>query len=123
MTYRISMNGKGLTIENREGEMVCAFFKDDREIAFFPLLHLLTFFRGRPWSLCYARVKDPEIVQDHGIFIQLPSDPYLAAYYGGRGTAAAALASLLYDLENGIIADAKIGPIRGSGRAMGSGRR
>jgi hypothetical protein len=56
-----------------------------------------------------------------GSFIQLPSDPELAAYYGGlgrEGTAATALVSLLYDLENDIIVDAKIGPVRGNERAM-----
>jgi hypothetical protein len=54
-----------------------------------------------------------------GSFIQLPSDPQLAAYYGGLGHEGAAVpASLLYGLENGIIADAKIGPVSGNGRAM-----
>jgi ribosome-associated toxin RatA of RatAB toxin-antitoxin module len=56
-----------------------------------------------------------------GSFIQLPSDPELAAYYGGLGkeeTSATALVSLLYDLENDIIVDAKIGPVRGNERAM-----
>jgi hypothetical protein len=56
-----------------------------------------------------------------GSFIQLPSDPELIAYYGGlgsEGTAATALISLLYDLENDIIVDAKIGPVSGNERAM-----
>jgi hypothetical protein len=56
-----------------------------------------------------------------GSFIQLPSDPELVAYYGGLGhekTAAAALVSLLYGLENDIIVDAKIGPVSGNERAM-----
>jgi hypothetical protein len=56
-----------------------------------------------------------------GSFIQLPSDPQLVRYYGGlgkEGASATALASLLYDLENDIIVDAKIGPVSGNERAM-----
>jgi hypothetical protein len=60
-----------------------------------------------------------------GSFIQLPSDPELVAYYGGlgrEGTAATALVSLLYDLENDIIVDAKIGPVSGHERRNTCGR-
>jgi ribosome-associated toxin RatA of RatAB toxin-antitoxin module len=56
-----------------------------------------------------------------GSFIQLPSDPELVEYYGGlgrEGTTATALVSMLYDLENDIIVDAKIGPVSGNERAM-----
>ena len=50
-----------------------------------------------------------------------PSDPALVAYYGGLGpdrSAATALASLLYDVENDIIVDAKIGPVSGNERDL-----
>jgi hypothetical protein len=56
-----------------------------------------------------------------GSFIRLPSDPELVRYYGGlghEGASATALVSLLYDLENDIIADAKIGPVSGNERAL-----
>ena len=56
-----------------------------------------------------------------GSFIRLPSDAVLVEYYGGLGserTAATALASLLYDLQNNIVVDAKIGPITDNERAL-----
>jgi IS4 transposase len=56
-----------------------------------------------------------------GSFIQLPSDAELIKYYGGLGheqTAATALVSLLYDLENDIVVDAKIRPIAENERAL-----
>jgi hypothetical protein len=56
-----------------------------------------------------------------GSFIRLPSDPELINYYGAlghEGTAATALASLLYDVENDIIVDAKIVSIHGNERAL-----
>jgi ribosome-associated toxin RatA of RatAB toxin-antitoxin module len=56
-----------------------------------------------------------------GSFIQLPSDPELVGCYGGlgkEGVSATALASLLYDLENDIIVDARIGPVSGNERTM-----
>jgi ribosome-associated toxin RatA of RatAB toxin-antitoxin module len=56
-----------------------------------------------------------------GSFVQLPSDPALLAYYGELGpdrSAATALASLLYDVENDIIVDAKIGPVSGNERDL-----
>jgi hypothetical protein len=56
-----------------------------------------------------------------GSFIQLPSDAALAEYYGGlghEGTSAAALASLLYDLENDIVVDARIAPVSENERAL-----
>ena len=56
-----------------------------------------------------------------GSFIQLPSDAALVEYYGGlghEGTSAAALASLLYDLENDIVVDAKIAPVSGNEREL-----
>ena len=54
-------------------------------------------------------------------FIRLPSDASLLKSFGGLGherSSATALASLLYDLENNIIVDAKIGPVSGNGRAL-----
>jgi hypothetical protein len=51
----------------------------------------------------------------------LPSDAELVKYYGGLGhgqTAATALVSLLYDIENDIVADAKIAPISGNERSL-----
>jgi hypothetical protein len=56
-----------------------------------------------------------------GSFVQLPSDAELIKYYGGLGheqTAATALASLLYDLENDIVVDAKIRPVKENERAL-----
>jgi hypothetical protein len=56
-----------------------------------------------------------------GSYIQLPSDAALLKYYGGLGqecTSAAALASLLYDLENNIVVDAKIAPVSNNERAL-----
>jgi len=56
-----------------------------------------------------------------GSFIQLPSDAALLKYYGGLGqdrTAAAALVSLLYDLQNNIIVDAKIAAVSENERAL-----
>ena len=56
-----------------------------------------------------------------GSFIRLPSDTDLVEYYGGLGheqTAATALASLLYDLVNNIVADAKIAPVSENERAL-----
>jgi hypothetical protein len=56
-----------------------------------------------------------------GSFVQLPSDAELVAYYGGLGhgqTVATALVSLLYDLENDIVADAKIAPVSGNERSL-----
>jgi hypothetical protein len=54
-------------------------------------------------------------------FIRLPSDAALIKYFGGLGhecTSATALASLLYDLENNIVVDAKIAPLSDNGRAL-----
>ena len=56
-----------------------------------------------------------------GSFIKLPSDKELLEYFGGLGheqTAATALASLLYDLENNIVVDAKIASIHGDERTL-----
>ncbi len=56
-----------------------------------------------------------------GSFIQLPSDQELLNYYGGLGytqTSAAALVSLLYDLENDIIVDAQIASIHENERTL-----
>jgi hypothetical protein len=56
-----------------------------------------------------------------GSFIQLPADPDVLKYYGGLGheqTSATALASLLYDLENDIIMDAKLVPVSGNEREL-----
>jgi len=58
-----------------------------------------------------------------GSIVRLPNDAALLHYYGGIGneqgvTAPAALASLLYDLENNIIVDAKIAPVRDNERAL-----
>lgn len=56
-----------------------------------------------------------------GSFIQLPSDPALLEYYGGLGperNAASALASLLYDVENDIIVDAKLEPVSRDERSL-----
>ena len=56
-----------------------------------------------------------------GTFLNLPSDAALVEYFGGLGyycTTASALASLLYDLENDIIVDARIAPIRDNERAL-----
>jgi hypothetical protein len=56
-----------------------------------------------------------------GSFIQLPSEPELLKYYGGLGkenTAASALASLMYDVENDIIVDARLEPISRDERSL-----
>jgi hypothetical protein len=56
-----------------------------------------------------------------GSFIQLPTDEALVAYYGGvgqEGTSATALASLLYDVENDIIVDARLEPIERDERSL-----
>lgn len=56
-----------------------------------------------------------------GSFICLPSDAALVKYFGGLGhhcTTASALASLLYDLENDIVVDAKIAPVSRSERSL-----
>jgi len=56
-----------------------------------------------------------------GTFLRLPSDAELLKYFGGLGNeckAATALASILYDLENDIVVDAKIAPIRENERAL-----
>ncbi|MDR1468838.1 MAG: transposase, partial [Spirochaetaceae bacterium] len=56
-----------------------------------------------------------------GSFIRLPSAPALLEYFGGlgkEGAAASAPASMLFDLENGIVVDAKIVPVSGNERAL-----
>jgi hypothetical protein len=58
-----------------------------------------------------------------GSLLRLPSDAALLQYYGGIGnergvSAAAAQASLLYDIENNIVVDAKIAPIRDNERTL-----
>jgi hypothetical protein len=56
-----------------------------------------------------------------GSFIRLPADQALVNYYGAlghEGTAATALASLLYDVENDIIVDAKLEPIEQDERSV-----
>ena len=59
-----------------------------------------------------------------GSFVHLPSDAALVQYFGGLGherETATALASLLYGLENNIVADAKIAPASGNERALAEG--
>jgi hypothetical protein len=61
------------------------------------------------------------VMATDGSFLQLPSDAALVEYFGGLGhggTAATALASLLYDLENDIVVDAKIAPVSESERGL-----
>jgi hypothetical protein len=56
-----------------------------------------------------------------GSFIQLPQDRELVEYCGGlgqEGRTASALVPLLYDLENGTIADALIAPVHDSERSL-----
>jgi hypothetical protein len=56
-----------------------------------------------------------------GGFIQLPSDAALLKYFGGLGqecASASASASLMYDLENNIVADAKIAPVSNNERSL-----
>jgi hypothetical protein len=56
-----------------------------------------------------------------GTSIQLPADKQLLAYYGGLGpekTSPAALGSILYDLRNDIIVDAKLAPLSGNERDL-----
>jgi hypothetical protein len=56
-----------------------------------------------------------------GTYLTLPSDAALLEHFGGLGdkcTSATALASLLYDLENDIILDAKIAPIKDGERSL-----
>jgi hypothetical protein len=56
-----------------------------------------------------------------GNFIQMPQDKELAEYYSGlgqEGNTAPALVSLLYDAENGIVADARIAPVHDSGHPL-----
>ena len=54
----------------------------------------------------WVRWKGFRLLAADGSFIQLPSDAALLEYYGGLGhdrNAAAALVSMLYDLENDIV--------------------
>jgi hypothetical protein len=53
-----------------------------------------------------------------GSFVRLPSDAELVKYYGGLGHEQTAAAALLYDLENGIVMDAKIAPVKENERAL-----
>jgi hypothetical protein len=56
-----------------------------------------------------------------GSFIQLPQDKELLEYYGGLGhdgKTALALVSLLYDVKNDIVVDARIEPVRNNERAL-----
>jgi hypothetical protein len=56
-----------------------------------------------------------------GSYVSLPSDAALVEHYGGLGReckSAMALASLLYDLENDIVVDARIAPVSGNERAL-----
>ena len=56
--------------------------------------------------------------------IALPRDAELRAYYGAVGkelSAATARASLLYDIENDIITDAKIEPLTADERSLAKG--
>ncbi|MDR0760426.1 MAG: transposase, partial [Treponema sp.] len=55
-----------------------------------------------------------------GSRIVLPPDAELREYYGttGNETAATAQASILYDIENDIIVDAKIGPLQENERSL-----
>jgi DNA-dependent RNA polymerase auxiliary subunit epsilon len=56
-----------------------------------------------------------------GSFISLPQDATLAQYFGGLGqpcTTASALASLVYDLQNDSVVDAKIAPVRENERSL-----
>jgi hypothetical protein len=60
-----------------------------------------------------------------GSFIQLPQDKELVECYGGlghEGKTAPALVSPLYDLENGIVVEAKIGPVSNNERSLALGR-
>ena len=55
-----------------------------------------------------------------GTFLSLPSDAVLLEHFGGLGhgaTSPTALASLLYDLENYAILDARIAPVNDNERA------
>ncbi|MDR3166722.1 MAG: hypothetical protein LBT93_02165 [Treponema sp.] len=98
MAYCIGMAGKNLAIGDREGEITCSFFKGERELALFPLSHLLTFSRGRPWDLCCPRVKDPEIVLDHGrLTIHIP---------GAFGEINAGLC-FYFDAEKGLVMESE----------------
>jgi hypothetical protein len=61
------------------------------------------------------------ILAADGSFIRLPMEQELIDYYGAlghEGTSAAALASVLYDVENDIIVDAKIEPIERNERSL-----
>jgi IS4 transposase len=56
-----------------------------------------------------------------GSFLRLPCDRELVEYYGGLGheqTAATALASLVYDLQNNIVVDARIAAVSENERAL-----
>jgi hypothetical protein len=56
-----------------------------------------------------------------GTFLTLPSDAALLEHFGGlgkRATSPTALASLLYDLENDVILDARIAPVKSNERAL-----
>jgi hypothetical protein len=69
----------------------------------------------------WERWRGFRLLAEDGSFIQLPQDTALAEYYGGlgpEGKTASALVSLLYDLENGIVADARIAPVHDNERAL-----
>jgi hypothetical protein len=69
----------------------------------------------------WKRWRSFRVMAIDGSFIRLPSDQELINYYGAlghEGTAAMALASLLYDVENDIIVDAKLEPIQCNERSL-----
>jgi hypothetical protein len=62
----------------------------------------------------WKRRREFRLMTIDGSFIRLPSDPELLKHYGGlgpEGKTAAALASMLYDLENDSMVDAKLVPV------------
>jgi hypothetical protein len=69
----------------------------------------------------WKRWRGYRVLAVDGSFVQLPADPELLKYFGGlghEGKTPTALASLLYDLENDIIVDAKIAPVSGNERDL-----
>jgi hypothetical protein len=69
----------------------------------------------------YALWHGYRLMATDGSFLNLPSDSALVHYFGGLGhgcRSAAALVSLLYDLENDIVVDARISPVSGNERAL-----
>jgi hypothetical protein len=74
-----------------------------------------------PYNEEWEKRRGFRLMEADGSFIHLTQAPELVEYYGGlgyEGRTAPALVSLLYDLENDIIADVLIAPVHDSGHPL-----